>query len=404
MAVNLAEHQLKAIEKLKRGSILCGTVGSGKSRTALAYFYTKVCGGSLCINDCGETLPMQKPIDIYIITTAKKRDSLDWQKEAGPFLIPKDMIHIDSWNNIKKYDKVYDAFFIFDEQRVVGSGAWVKAFLNITRKNNWILLSATPGDTWMDYIPVFIANGFYKNKTQFIKRHVIYSRYTKFPKVEGYLEQGLLTKLKDDILIVMADQRHTVRVDHVVEADYNKSTYKTVWKDRWDPYKQEPIPEQGALFYILRRVVNSDPSRVVKLIDILELNHKVIIFYSFDYELDILRDVCVSLHKSFSEWNGHKHEEVPKGKEWVYLVQYTAGAEGWNCIDTNVIIFYSQHYSYKITEQAKGRIDRMNTPYKELHYYYIRSKAPIDVAIYRALINKKTFNESNFASRAKHAI
>ena len=404
MAINLADHQLDAIEKLKRGSILCGTVGSGKSRTALAYFYTKVCKGTLCVNGKGETTPMKEPTDIYIITTAKKRDSLDWQKEAGPFLIPEETIHVDSWNNIKKYKDVYNAFFIFDEQRVVGSGTWVKAFLDISRKNNWILLSATPGDTWMDYIPVFIANGFYKNKTQFIKRHVIYSRYTKYPKVEGYVEQGLLSKLKDSILIVMADQRHTVHVDHVVEADYNKTMYKTVWKDRWDPYKQEPIPEQGALFYILRRVVNSDPSRVIKLIDILEFNYRTIVFYSFDYELDILRDVCENLGKPYSEWNGHKHDDIPKGREWVYLVQYTAGAEGWNCIDTNVIIFYSQHYSYKITEQAKGRIDRMNTPYKELHYYYIRSKAPIDVAIHRALMNKKTFNESNFASRAKHVI
>ena len=404
MAIQLAEHQLEAIKQLKRGSILCGTVGSGKSRTALAYYYLNICKGGLCINGEGEWAPMKEPSDIYIITTAKKRDSKDWEKEMVPFLIEDSMVHVDSWNNIKKYADVYDAFFIFDEQRVVGSGTWVKAFLNITRKNNWILLSATPGDTWMDYIPVFIANGFYKNKTQFLKRHVIFSRYTKYPKVDGYREQGLLMKLKNDILVIMADQRHTVHVDHVVEADYSKAIYKTVWKDRWNPYTNEPIPEQGALFYILRRVVNSDPDRILKLIDILECNPKVIIFYNFDYELEMLRDLCTDMGIPFSEWNGHKHDDILDGDQWVYLVQYVAGAEGWNCTTTNVIVFYSQHYSYKITEQSRGRIDRMNTPFKELHYYYLRSKAPIDIAITRALNNKKTFNESNFLSRQKHAI
>lgn len=256
----------------------------------------------------------------------------------------------------------------------------------------------------MDYIPVFIANGFYKNKTQFLKRHVIFSRYTKYPKVDGYREQGLLMKLKNDILVVMADKRHTVHVDHIVEADYSKMMYKTVWKDRWNPYTNEPIPEQGALFYILRRVVNSDPDRILKLIDILECNPKAIIFYNFDYELEILRDLCTDMGIPFSEWNGHNHDDILDGDQWVYLVQYTAGAEGWNCVTTDTIIFYSQHYSYKITEQARGRIDRMNTPFKELHYYYLRSKSPIDIAITRALNNKKTFNESNFLSRQKHRI
>ena len=401
MAISLGSHQLEAIKKLKRGSILCGTVGSGKSRTALAYYYLKVGEGSLRINGEGEWSPLKKPVDIYIITTAKKRDSLDWEGESAPFIFPDNLLHVDSWNNIKKYKDVYDAFFIFDEQRVVGSGTWVKAFLDIARKNNWILLSATPGDTWMDYIPVFIANGFYKNKTQFIRRHVIYSRFTKYPKVEGYREQGLLNKLKNSILIVMADKRHTIRQDHTVLADYNKMNYKKVWKDRWNIFKDEPIPETGELFYTLRRVVNSDPSRVLKLIDLLEEHNKVIIFYNFDYELEILRDVCSDMWIDFAEWNGHKHEELPKGDSWAYLVQYTAGAEGWNCIDTNVVIFYSLNYSYKITEQAKGRIDRMNTPFKELHYYFIRSKSPIDVGIQRALNNKKTFNESIFASPKK---
>ena len=199
MSVQLDGNQLLALEQLKSGSILCGGVGSGKSRTSLAYFTVKECKGGLN----GE--PMKDPKNLYIITTAKKRDSKEWEDEFPPFPFDEIDICIDSWNNIGKYADVKDSFFIFDEQRLVGSGAWVKAFLKISKSNHWILLSATPGDTWMDYIPVFIANGFYKNRTEFIRRHVVYSRFAKFPKVDHYVETGRLLRLRKSILVNMTN-------------------------------------------------------------------------------------------------------------------------------------------------------------------------------------------------------
>ena len=406
MSLDLYYHQLEAIRQMKNGCILDGGVGTGKSRTSLAYYYLKVCRGSLVINGVGKFKKMEEPKDLYIITTAKKRDSKEWEDELIDFRLcrgeNKDMgvtVNIDSWNNIKKYKNVYGAMFIFDEQRVVGYGAWTKAFLNIARKNQWILLSATPGDTWTDYIPVFIANGFYKNKRDFEMQHCVYSRFTKYPKIEKYLDQGILAKHRNDILVHMDMERKTVPHHIWVPCEYDKTMYKQVWKERWDPYDNCPIEETGKLFYLLRKVVNGDDSRIQAVREICERHRKVIIFYNHTHELHTLRESLLGEVDDIGEWNGEVHTPVPEGDSWAYLVQYIAASEGWNCVTANCIIFYSQDYSYRRTKQAEGRIDRLNTPYTDLYYYHLRSAAPIDIAISRALNQKKNFNERSFIGR-----
>jgi hypothetical protein len=400
--ISLRDYQIEAIDKLKSGSILCGGVGSGKSRTAIAYYFLKECKGTMNVNGVGEFSPMTKPKDLYIITTAKKRDTLEWEGECTPFLIStkKDCgmstVIVDSWNNISKYIKVRNAFFIFDEQRLVGSGTWVKSFLKIVKNNNWILLSATPGDTWTDYIPVFIANKFYKNRTEFLRRHAVYNRFTKYPKIESFMEQGHLSRLREQITIRMEYTKQTIAIDKTINVPFKKEPLDTVLLKRWNPYTEKPIKSISEVCYLMRKVVNSDPSRLEEITKIIKEHPKVIIFYNFDYELSMLKELGDTLKISTSEWNGHAHQEIPKTKSWIYLVQYTAGAEGWNCIETDTIIFYSQNYSYKTMVQAAGRIDRLNTPFTYLYYYHIKSNSIIDLAIARALKNKKNFNIHRF--------
>ena len=397
----LYDYQMDAVNNMRNGCILNGGVGSGKSRTGL-YYYFKEQGGS--INP--DYVPMKhKPKDLYIITTARKRDDLEWEGELVPFLLSThpdqnvfygNKVVVDSWNNIKKYSDISGAFFIFDEQRVVGSGAWVKSFLKIARGNDWILLSATPGDTWSDYIPVFIANGFYKNKSEFLREHVVYSRFSKYPKIDRYLNTGRLVRLRNRILVDMDFTRHTIPHHEDVYCRYDISKYKDAIKTRWDPYKNEPIQQASGLCYILRRVVNEDESRQQALLEIFEQHPKMIVFYNFDYELDILKGIYYGNNCEIAEWNGHAHNPIPQSERWVYLVQYTAGCEGWNCVKTDTIVFYSQNYSYKVMEQASGRIDRLNTPFRDLYYYHLKSRSGIDLAISKALREKKQFNERKF--------
>ena len=396
----LRPYQMEAVKKLRNGSILNGGVGSGKSRTGLYYYFSQ-CGGS--INP--DYKPMTHPKDLYILTTARKRDLMEFEGEMTPFHLSTNpdvcqysiKVVVDSWNNIKKYKDIHGAFFLFDEDKVTGSGAWVKAFLNIARKNEWIILSATSGDTWMDYCAVFVANGFYKNKTEFIREHVAYSRFTKYPKIDRYLNTGKLIRLRDSILVPMDFKRQTVSHHEDIYVKYDIDKYKAAGKNRWDPFKNEPIRDASGLCYVWRRIVNEDESRQVALLELFEKHPKMIIFYNFNYELDILKEVFGGLKAvEIAEWNGHKHQPIPKSKSWVYLVQYTAGAEGWNCITTDTIVFFSQNYSYKIMQQSAGRIDRLNTPFTDLYYYHLKSRSGIDLAISRALHEKRNFNERKY--------
>lgn len=398
----LRDYQLDAVSRMSNGCILNGGVGSGKSRTALAYYHTKY-GGKIEPFEPIDDLICK---DLYIITTAHKRDLHEWDEELTLYMLSTDpevsvgsvKVVVDSWNNIGKYKDVQDAFFIFDEQRLVGSGMWVRSFYKIAKHNEWILLSATPGDTWSDYIPVFVANGFYKNKSEFINEHVIYSRYTKYPKIDRYLNTKRLIRLRDKILVNMQFNRLTEQHHEDIMVDYPITTYKWLVKERKNIDTLEPLRNASELCYQMRKIVNSDPSRIEAIQKIVTERKKVIIFYNFDYELDILKDIYYGEDFEIAEWNGHKHQEIPRGTNWVYLVQYTAGCEGWNSTTTDTIIFFSQNYSYKVMAQACGRIDRLTTPYKDLYYYHLRSYASIDMAIYRALKNKKKFNEGKFVS------
>ena len=385
---------------MHNGCILCGGTGSGKSVTALAYYF-KGCGGQV-IPTIGK---MKNPKDLYVITTARKRDSGEWLGDMAHFLISpyeectpyKMKVVIDSWNNIKKYDEVTNAFFIFDEQRVVGYGSWTKSFLKIAKNNEWILLSATPGDTYSDYMPVFIANGFYKNKTEFTREHCIYSRYSKFPQIERYINTGRLNRLRRIVLVDMPYEKPAEQHHFDIFCDYDKLAYKELCRTRFNIDTGEPIENASEFCYELRKICNSDISRINFVLDMHKKVDRIIIFYNFDYELEALLNAPYDDGVVVAQWNGHIHEEVPiKCSRWIYLVQYAAGAEAWNCILTDTMIFYSQNYSYKMTTQAAGRIDRLTTPYSDLNYYHLKSKSGIDLAISKSLSEKKKFNETKF--------
>lgn len=452
--LELYPHQKEALKKLKNGSILWGGVGSGKSLTAVQYY-----------------LENEAPKDVIVITTAKKRDSLDWDREfagcgmvramegsAGPRFL------VDSWNNIDRYRDRQSSFFIFDEQRVVGSGKWAKDFIRIATGsgNRWLLLSATPGDTWLDYIPVFIANGFYRNRSQFLDEHVIYNRFSKFPKVQRYVGVNKLVRLRNFLLVHMPYEKLTTRVVTSVPVSFDEALQERILVKRWNVLKNKPLRDVAELFQVMRQVVYGDASRLSAVRKLMEEHPRIIVFYNFNSELEVLRGLATSAdtvegsgvkwqsqkpagielsygktsteairstivpaagespqkesgsitqwttqeQPSFqlAEWNGHKHQPIPETDRWVYLVQYTAGAEGWNCVDTNAMIFYSLTYSYKIFEQAMGRIDRLNTPFTKLFYYVLMSNSKIDKMVWSSLSKKQSFNEAKIAKSRSYTI
>jgi hypothetical protein len=405
----LSEHQLEALALLRTGSILKGTVGSGKSRTAIAYFLQAECGWTM--EPFATVKNPETKKQLLIITMAKKRDEHDWDYELAQFGIPADIyglsVIVDSWNNIKKYES-FTGFAIFDEQKVSGYGAWVKSFLKITKQcSGWILLSATPGDTWLDYIPVFIANGFYKNKTAFVAEHVIFDRYSKYPKVDKYLRENKLLYLRDHITVNMDFQRSIEKHEIELWCDYDRKAYDFIKKERKDPYERisrseetdgfiyKPIKNNSKFCFLLRRAAYDHESRIGDLRDVVDKHGKVIVFYNFRRELEIIRSAFENGHITIAEYNGRRHDSIPTTNKWIYLVQYNL-SEGWNCITSDCVVFFSSNYSWRTLEQCKGRIDRMNTPFSDLYYYHIWSDAPIEKAIKAANKRKEIFNERQF--------
>ena len=405
MTVTYRPEQIQAVRQLQNGSILAGGVGSGKTLTSLAWYLMSVCnaasfkkGGSLAKKK------VKGSPTLYVITTAKKRDSLEWEEEAARLGLSTDpacsftgsSIVVDSWNNIGKYSDREHAVFFFDEQRASGSGRWVKEFLKITRKNTWLLLSATPGDVWMDYLPVFMAHGFFRTRTEFMEDHVIFDRVAKYPKVKRYIGEAKLQRLRRSILVEMPVERHTTRERETVYCDYDRDLYKWVVKNRMDPWTEEPLRDAGGVCRILRKVVSDNDWRSEQAKRILSSNERVIVFYNYNYELDRIIAVAESLGLPTAQWNGHRHDAIPAEPRWVYICQYTSAAEGWNCTSTDTVLFWSLNYSWRVTEQCEGRIDRLNTPYSRLKYYFLESDSSIDKAVRRSLSSKKVFNERAF--------
>lgn len=392
--IQLTDYQVDAIERMHNGCILRGGTGSGKTLTSLVYTFEKLLGGVTPLYPNHKYRRPQLNTPVYVITTPKKRDSSDWTEEAS--MVPLSLEAVDSWNNIKKYEYVKDSIFIFDESKVIGYGAWTRAFLKITKNNKWMLLSATPGDTWLEYMPVFLANGFYKNKTEFEREHVMWSRFAKYPKVERYINTSRLIRHRDNILVDMHDQRATTQHHKDIVCEFNQLHYDILAKERWNIFEDKPIRDISQLCFLLRRVVNSDESRLAALSAIYTRHKRVIIFYNFNYELEILRNWCTANDIVYSEWNGFNHDDIPNEKFWVYLCQYTAAKEAWNCIETDCIVFYSQTYSYKALVQSAGRIDRMNTTFTHLYYYHLVASVPIELAIKQSLAHKENFNEGKW--------
>lgn len=410
--VELRDFQKDCVAQLRSGKVLAAGVGAGKSVMALYWYVSTQCRTRRSRNQVGELFRILKGSpDLVVITTAKKRDSGEWSEEFARFALKEGVNHgmggvtvtVDSWNNIGKYvDADRNTVFIFDEQRAIGHGAWSKAFVRIARSHPWIMLSATPADDWKDWCPVMVADGFYRNRTDFFRRHAIYSRYTTYPKITSWYDTHQLEVVRDRILVTCEVPRQTERHDIELGTGYNKTAVKTMMKERVDPETGEPFMNASQLCYAIRKVVNCDPSRMDMARDVFEDHGRVIVFYSLRAELELIHMAAgMAGISEVGAYNGSTHDEVPTGNRWVYAVQYNAGAEGWNCTTCNTILFWDLPYSYRQLEQAKGRIDRLNTPYRNLFYYSMTSNAKIDLAIKRALRLKKDFNAAAFMKGLK---
>ena len=205
-------------------------------------------------------------------------------------------------------------------------------------------------------------------------------------------------KFKKEILVNMDDDKATKQWHIDLTCSYDPVLYNAYADSRWNFEEDMPIMNASKLVYMLRKVCNSDPSRLEKLYEICQSHPKLIIFYQFDYERDLI--TCMLSFKGipYAEYNGHIHQPIPTGDRWAYVV-HLSSSEGWNCIETDTVVFYSLSYSYRAYVQACGRTDRRTTPFQDLYYYRLKSASKIDKAIMDAHRRKKKFNEANWVKK-----
>lgn len=376
MAVTFKDYQKRAINQMHNGCILCGGVGAGKSLTSLGYIDKVYPSGT-----------------VYIITPARKRNTGEWFDDIRKNDMDETRFVVDSWNNLSKYKDVKDAFFLFDEQKVSGKGTWAKSLIRIAKSNQWILLSATPGDTYDDYATVLIANGFVRNRTTWYDEYCV-TKSQPFFHIVDHKNKDVIDMMIRRIFIKMDYQSDKKRIERVIPIQARSAgEEKEILMTHKAPGAQMPFTTFAAAIAYVRMNCYDKSKKTEALRKIIEKHKKIIVFYNFLSEKLEIERAAIDANVTINFYNGQRHDPIPDTDEWVYGVQYNSGAEAWNCITTNAMVFYSPNYSYKTMEQAHGRIDRVNSPYECLYYYMLLNELNIDNKVMNALSSKKDFNE-----------
>lgn len=277
-------------------------------------------------------------------------------------------------------------------------------------------LSATPfSNSYIDVAPYLILAGFYKNKSQFLKRHIKhFDKY--FAPITGpgtgivaksyFKDPDLITKRFESIKVSIDTSQYYPKVERFhIKSHLNKDTatqYRQIKLDYKHHINYEyPIQARTEQ---QRLISNHDYEKDLQLLKILQWRKNikqapVLIFYQYSSSLANLLQVLTQSYPLYKIKiiNGNHRlnfEQAPSNPDTIILIQYQAGGEGLDWQWSNLSIFYEAPVQYEKLVQARGRNVRDKSIMKRVYHYELESANTIDSERWNIMKHHKDFTDS----------
>lgn len=347
------------------------------------------------------------------ITTASKRDSKDVENEMvmwfGKESLSSYSLEVISWAALAKWtitnwNSLEDYAFVFDEVACAKAGVSSnrgRAFIQIAKQTDcWTGYTATPGDRWEDFQAYFVAAGYVKNKTAFMREFCQVQTFKGYPEIVGYYDEHILKAYWKRLTVCPDTQAMLDELPAEQHKTYHfkpSPTYKRFLKERLDEDGNFIDTVMGYCHYCRRLCLTAEKLQWVS--DYLSgLGTNAVFFYNYIAEGEELEKVAKkALPKGAKVWRiDGKHHDIPTadtiGKYDIVLAQYASGSESLNLQFMNHMVFVSPNYSYTTSIQARGRIKRIGQK-QNMFFWYLVCDGTIETDVYACLRGKSDFAE-----------
>ena len=346
--------------------------------------------------------------DVYVWDLTKKKDFDNFIDDG--LLKPETFTSIGIINyelafRRKELLQLHNFTLMLDESSMIqNEKAKRTRFILSLDAENVILLSGTPvGGKYENLWSQCRLLGWYISKTEFWNRYIktrlidvngfslpIVVGYTNIRDLKDNLREHGAVFLKSSEVLDLPEQ---VDIKQYVEAtkDYKAFKKNSIIEIEDDTLVGDNILKK--MLYERQLCGEYNENKLNALKEIMEsTNNRLIIFYNFTKEKDLIVDICKKLNKSYSIINGEIKDltAYETNEDSITIVQYQAGAMGLNLQKANKIIYFTLPLSSELFEQSKKRIHRIGQV-DTCFYYYLLAKGTIEESIYKTLLMRKDY-------------
>ena len=280
-------------------------------------------------------------------------------------------------------------------------------FILSLKPSHTILLSGTPTDGKYEFLYSQLRLLGWK-----ITKTAYYNRYIKtelrsyggpmFRVVTGYKNVSELKAKLKEYGAVFAKAEEVIKLPEkkfIKEYSTVSSDYKKFMKDRVIKIDDKELTGDSTLskrLYARMLCSAYSKDKIARLIDLVNsTSDRVIIFYNFNTELEVLRKVLFDRPISIVNGQVKDLKEYENNDNSVTLIQYQAGAMGLNLQKANRIIYFSLPERSELFEQSKARICRIGQE-KQCYYHIMMCHKSVEEKIYECLLMRKDYTDELF--------